>query len=122
MQKVARKDEQGFWIEDVILEDNEPIPEDCDTDCPPDGFHWPRKVNGQWVEGLTQEEIDARQVPPEPSQTEILQQQVAALEQDKLNLQLALAEAVEKQEADKLNNQLAIAELIEELVSGGVLL
>lgn len=42
-------------------------------------------------------------------------------EQEKLELQIALAEAIEKQETDKLNNQLAVAELTELLMQKGVL-
>jgi len=50
-----------------------------------------------------------------------LEEKIVALGQEKLNLQIALAEAIEKQETDKLNNQLAVAELTELLTQKGVL-
>ena len=56
--------------------------------------------------------------PPKSPTTE---EKIAQLEQEKLVLQLALAEAIEKQETDKINNQLALAELIETLTVKGVL-
>lgn len=55
--------------------------------------------------------------PPVPT----LEEKFEALEQEKLILQLALAESIEKQEIDKINNQLAMAELIETLTIKGVL-
>jgi len=50
-----------------------------------------------------------------------LEEKLATLEQEKLVLQLALAESIEKQEMDKISNQLALAELIETLTIKGVL-
>lgn len=44
-----------------------------------------------------------------------------SLEQEKMILQLALAETIEKQETDKVNNQVALAELVETLIIQGVL-
>lgn len=59
--------------------------------------------------------------PEEPVYRPPLTIEVEELKQEKLNLQLALAETIEKQETDKVNNQLALAELIETLVTKGVL-
>ncbi|MBY0122142.1 hypothetical protein [Bacillus sp. S/N-304-OC-R1] len=55
--------------------------------------------------------------PREPTSGE----RIELLEQEKLTLQLALAETIEKQEMDKISNQLALAELIETLTIKGVL-
>ena len=78
--------ETGMWIEDVVmaeppvLEDGTPDPAYIETPVPPDaGFYYPRWDGAAWVEGLTPEEIAARQAaapPPEPTQEERL----AALE------------------------------------------
>ena len=78
--------ETGMFLEDVIeearplLESGEPDPAYISTPVPPDaGFYHPRWDGEKWVEGLTPEEIAARQVEaptPEPTQEERL----AALE------------------------------------------
>jgi len=49
-------DEQGFFIEDAFVEEltEFTIQEKC-----PGGFYHPKRENGEWVEGKTQEEIDA---------------------------------------------------------------
>ncbi|WP_419392873.1 hypothetical protein [Cytobacillus praedii] len=49
------------------------------------------------------------------------EERIKALEEERLYLQLALAESIEKQEIDKINNQLALAELVETLTIKGVL-
>lgn len=48
------------------------------------------------------------------------EERIKALEKERLGLQLALAESIEKQENDKVNNQLALAELVETLTMKGV--
>lgn len=68
--------ETGLWLEgvvgaDVMLGENgESDPVYIAEPVPPDaGFYWPRWDGGKWVEGLTPEEIAARQAaatPPEP--------------------------------------------------------
>lgn len=49
------------------------------------------------------------------------EERIKALEEERLGLQLALAESIEKQEIDKINNQLALADLVETLTMKGVL-
>lgn len=58
MRKVYRIDQNGFYLEDVILNDNEPLPSDCIDIHLPDGFHKPQFVNLQWVESMHQDEIN----------------------------------------------------------------
>lgn len=76
--KLLKIDEQGFFIEDVItdkipqitVEDEEGNlslindPQYIEKPCP-DGFYRPRWV-GDWVEGLTQEEIESIRNVKEP--------------------------------------------------------
>lgn len=84
--------------------------------------------NGSLVIG----EIDVPVIPVSPSEAEELREKNMALqlalaeavekqEKDKVTNQLAIAELLEKQEVDKLTNQLALAEMIETLTIKGVL-
>lgn len=66
MRLVRRINEQGIWQEDVILKDDEEMPNDC-TSIPYDGgLILPKLDKGEWVEGLTQEEIDTMRNVREP--------------------------------------------------------
>ena len=59
MIKVLKINNDGLYVEDVILQDDEEIPEDCiETPCP-DGFYKPKWNGTEWADGLTQSEIDA---------------------------------------------------------------
>ncbi|MEG1433780.1 hypothetical protein [Eubacterium sp.] len=66
---------------------------------------------------------DPTPLPVPPTETQLLQLALAEAiekqEADKLESQIAQAEAVEKQEADKLELQLALAEFIESQVTEG---
>ena len=55
MRIVGKIDAQGFFLEDVILEDGEPLPADCIESRPLEWFHKPRWDGAElrWVEGLT---------------------------------------------------------------------
>ncbi len=80
MKKVLKINEDGFFIEDVVLEDEESIPEGCiEVECP-QGFYKPRWDGSMWIEGLTQEEIEELKkigtTPHQPS----LEERLAALE------------------------------------------
>lgn len=58
-RKVNRIDENGFYLEDVILSEEDAVPSDCIEVPVPDGFWLPKWdiQAGVWVEGRTQEEI-----------------------------------------------------------------
>lgn len=58
-RKVNRIDENGFYLEDVILSEEDAVPFDCIGIQVPDGFWLPKwdTQAGVWVEGRTQEEI-----------------------------------------------------------------
>lgn len=80
MRKVLKIDDNGYFIEDVILENEEITPEGCiEVECP-QGFYKPRWDGSRWIEGLTQEEIEELKkigmTPQEPS----LEERLAALE------------------------------------------
>lgn len=73
LRKVIRIDADGLYVEDVLLKKGETTPNDCiDIPCP-DGFYRPKWIGTQWVEGLTQEQIDAlNNVPRLPATEERL--------------------------------------------------
>lgn len=78
MKKVLRIDIEGFFLEDIILEDDDDItPSDCvEIECP-EGFYRPRWDGQRWIEGLTQEEIEELKKQPIPkSKVEILEEEV----------------------------------------------
>lgn len=77
MRKVLRIDNNGFFIEDVILQDKEITPSNCvEAQCN-EGFYKPKWNGSTWMEGLTQTEIDAiKNKPIQPSQLELLQKAV----------------------------------------------
>lgn len=51
MKQVFRFDSNGFYVEPVILNDNDPIPVDCTEIQPPHGLFKGQFLNGAWVEG-----------------------------------------------------------------------
>ncbi len=57
MRVVARIDQQGNFLEDVLLEDGEPMPEGCVEERPPEGLHSPKWTGSEWVEGKPESEI-----------------------------------------------------------------
>jgi hypothetical protein len=102
MKKVIRIDEQGLFLEDVILQDHELIPTNCiETDCQ-GGLYLPKWNGTEWVEGGVMPEPQ----PHQPTESE--------------TIMLAIAELDLQREADKLETQLAIAELAEAMLGGGV--
>jgi hypothetical protein len=76
-------------------------------------YVWRKYENGEWSEKKYEPVSTA---PLE--EFEALKQRATALENENLELKLALAEAVEANEQDKTEIQLAIAELAE-LIAGG---
>lgn len=80
MRKVIRIDSNGFYIEDVILQDGEAMPSDCTDIFCPDGFYKPLLQNGIWIEGMAQVDIDAiRKIPKVKTDIELMQDQIDAL-------------------------------------------
>lgn len=81
MRQVYRIDEQGYFVEPVILRDDEQILEDCTVLELPEGLFRARFVNGEWVEDATSEEIEELTRVPErqPSEVELLQRDNATL-------------------------------------------
>ncbi|MED4922890.1 hypothetical protein P9743_01115 [Anoxybacillus geothermalis] len=100
MKKVLVFDENGNYIEDKIVDDDYETQENefaCSIDTVI-AFYKPKLVNGQVVEGLTQEEIDAiKNAPKEPTPIELLQQENEQLKQQLAQVNddlVALAEMI----------------------------
>lgn len=81
MKQVYKHDENGRYIEPVLLEDNDPIPPDCTERHLPQP-NWKPVFNGtEWVETAT----DAEKNPvftPQPS----VEEQLVQMEQDVADL------------------------------------
>ncbi|GED16404.1 hypothetical protein [Aneurinibacillus migulanus] len=95
--QVHRVDKDGFYMEPVLIEQNDVIEdENIVTIDPPEGLYKPRWLDGEWLEGLTSEEIEEikKTVPQEPDPIEQLQAENAAL-----MMQVAQLEAKNEQQA-----------------------
>lgn len=91
MVQFTRINEQGLYVEPVILEDPAQITDDLIATPCPEGFYIPKWDGSVWVEGATQEYIDAlRSVVPEPTLEErmIAMQADLALTQEVINSML----------------------------------
>lgn len=79
MKQVYRLDSDGFYIEPVVIEPHETLP-DCIEVRPPDGLYKAQFIEGEWIEGMSQDEIEAiKNTPVEPSEIDILKKQQADL-------------------------------------------
>lgn len=133
MRAIPKVDATGLYIEDVIQDDtfNGIVPfytDPTDTESPivsyligtavPTGLYQPKwdLKNDQWVEGLTQAEIDAlKELSNSQPATNLTQMQ-----QELTNTQLALADTFEQlatSQQETTNLQLAVADLYEQLTS-----
>jgi hypothetical protein len=58
MKKVIRIDANGMFVGDVILSSTEETPQDCvETPCNGQFYH-PKWNGSEWLEGLTQQQIE----------------------------------------------------------------
>ncbi len=79
MRKLIKVDENGLFIEDILLdviptdEEGNPSPHYIDV-AVPDGFYWPKWNGTEWVEGGEA----PVSVPLEPTETEVLQAKLKA--------------------------------------------
>lgn len=74
---VHRFDSEGFYLEDFFLPGDQPIPNDCTTVPLPQPIYKPKFVDGQWVDAITDEELNAIK-NPKPNLT--LEERVKQLE------------------------------------------
>ena len=78
MNKVARVDLTGLFLEDVLLNEGQEVPANCISVEVPEGFYLPKWSGTAWVEGRTQAEIDAiKNVVIPKNELQLLKEQVA---------------------------------------------
>lgn len=82
MKQVYRFNDQGQYIEPVVIADNVPIPASC-TDKPLPQPNWkPVFKNGAWVETATADERN----PPAPAPQPSVEEKLAQMEHDVADL------------------------------------
>jgi hypothetical protein len=74
--QVSLIDENGFFIKPDIVEESSALTKNQVQILCPNGFYKPKWNGEQWIEGLTNEEIDAikASVPAQPTPEELQQQ------------------------------------------------
>lgn len=65
MREVYKIDNNGFYLETVHIVDTEDTPSDC-VEVQPQGFYKAKWVSGNWVEIITEEELDEMRKKPRP--------------------------------------------------------
>lgn len=69
--QVYRIDDNGMFLEDVILHEGVEVPPDCIEIAPLQGLFKPKWTGEEWVEGATAEYItELTSYVPEPSEVE----------------------------------------------------
>lgn len=87
--KLIRIDSNGFFLEDVIVEENTVLDGLITTQCP-EGFYKPKWDGSAWTEGLSQTEIDIVKNLPQPkTELEINTERIASTE-DAINIILTM--------------------------------
>jgi hypothetical protein len=66
MKQVYKIDSDGFYLEPVIIEDADTLPDNCVEEFPTKGLYKHRWNGQEWEEGLTQEEIQTITNAPQP--------------------------------------------------------
>jgi len=89
--KVMMIDENGYCIGDNQIEDEHGIPEDCIAVEVQEGLHLPKWDGEKWVEGKSQEEIDAiRNAPIQPTPLEQIRLEQAQSNSEMIELMMAM--------------------------------
>ena len=71
--QIYRIDENGYFLEDVILKKDEEIPNDCVEIQPPQGLYKGRWTGVEWIEEGTPPEPQPKE-PTEKERIEVLEQ------------------------------------------------
>lgn len=88
--KYIKVDDDGYFVEDVILD--HPYTNDDDeyrliSEPIPPGFYLPRWTGSEWVEGLSQQELnDIVNKPKVPYPSEVIGDRIVQLELENLQL------------------------------------
>jgi len=87
MKLVRKIDTNGLFVEDVILDDDTTLPPNLINTPVPGGFYRPKWTGKEWIEGMSQEEIDALNNQP-IELTEIEKLKISQAEQFETILEL----------------------------------
>lgn len=86
-KQVYKVDMGGFFIEPIVIEDIAEMSSDCVAEQPPNGLYRAKWTGTEWVEDMTQEEIDElNNQPIIKTELEILQETVDMLVLDNLGV------------------------------------
>lgn len=100
-----RVDENGYIVDTLVVDKDSKVDKDIIILDKPDGLHRAKWTGVEWVEDMSQEEIDAlNNQPKETSETDLLMLAVAELDMQRV--------------MDKTEMQIAIAELASTLLGG----
>jgi hypothetical protein len=133
-----RIDENGFYVGVVILQNERELQEALEDktlvfDAPPDSLFRSKRENGEWTEGLSEEEI-AERMKPQPVPPDLIVERIEGIEALNLdtieqvvtlyeeNLQIKAENAQLKQELIEekeahLNTMDAVVQLYEQVLS-----
>lgn len=82
MKQVYQIDSEGYYVKPLLVENT---PSNCVEEAPLNGLYKAKYVDGQWIEGLSQAEVDLlKNAPQQPSAEE----RIAALEEALLLLMM----------------------------------
>jgi hypothetical protein len=79
MRQVFRMNEDGFFLEPVLVPKDAETPFDCTEVVPKDGLYKAKFDGSEWIEGADETYIASLHVTPEPTEIEKLQKQQADL-------------------------------------------
>jgi hypothetical protein len=70
MKQIFKYDDEGKYIEPILIGDEEEFPENCTDKELPQPNYKPVFKDGEWVETITQEELDELLNKPKPKTDE----------------------------------------------------
>lgn len=77
IKQVFKIDEDGYYVEPVIILEGEELPSDCIEERPPDGLYKAQWTGEEWIEAMSDEEIaDIQNQPVEPTKEEKLKEEL----------------------------------------------
>lgn len=86
-KQVYKIDDNGFYVEPVLVSVDEELTEDLVEIPFPNGLYRPKWTGTEWIEGATQEEIDnIKNQQPEPNEVEKIKQHLINTENALLSI------------------------------------
>jgi hypothetical protein len=89
--QVYRIDKNGYYVKPVDLEEGEEIPSGCIIARPPNGLYRAKWTGIEWIEDMSQEEIDGlNNQPQEPSENEVLRDYILDVDYRLIMIELGI--------------------------------